>query len=116
MKPYHIRDYDLLVIGECLIEFSCDGDITLASEFTRDLGGADIVTAAAAARLGSPVLLVSSVARDPFHGMVRERLNAQGINTDHIVTSHGYNGLYFTSTRRHHVEDSLTVFCRCSSE
>jgi 2-dehydro-3-deoxygluconokinase len=31
--------------------------------------------------------------------MIRERLQAQGINIDHVITSQGYNGIYFTSTR-----------------
>ncbi len=99
MKPIHIRDYDLLVIGECFIEFRCDGDICLNNSYNKDIGGADIVTAATAARLGSGVSFVSSVARDPFHSMIRERLLSQGINIDHVITSHGYNGIYFASTR-----------------
>lgn len=99
MKPIHIRDYDLLVIGECFIEFRCDGDICLNDSYSKDIGGADIVTAATAARLGSGVSFVSSVARDPFHSMIRERLLSQGINIDHVITSQGYNGIYFASTR-----------------
>lgn len=99
MKPVHIRDYDLLVIGECYIEFRCDGDICLCNSYDKDIGGADIVTAATAARLGSGVSLVSAVARDPFHSLIRERLLAQGINIDHLVTCQGYNGIYFTSSR-----------------
>ncbi len=99
MKPIHIRDYDLLVIGECFIEFRCDGDICLNDSYKKDIGGADIVTAATAARLGSGVSFLSSVARDPFHTMIRERLLSQGINIDHVITSQGYNGIYFASTR-----------------
>jgi 2-dehydro-3-deoxygluconokinase len=99
MKPVHIRDYDLLAIGECFIEFRCDGDLCLCNTFEKDIGGADIFVAATAARLGSGVSLVSSIARDPFHAMIRERLLAQGINIDHVITSQGYNGIYFTSSR-----------------
>ncbi|MDO5575677.1 MAG: PfkB family carbohydrate kinase [Fibrobacter sp.] len=99
MKPIHIRDYDLLVIGECYMEFRCDGDICLCDTFEKDIGGADIAVAATAARLGSGVSLVSSIARDPFHSLIREQLLAQGINIDHVITSQGYNGLYFTSSR-----------------
>lgn len=99
MKPIQIRDYDLLVIGECFLEFRCDGDICLCDSFAKDIGGADMVVAAAAARLGSGVSLISAIARDPFHSLIRERLLAQGINIDHVVTSGGYNGIYFTSSR-----------------
>lgn len=99
MKPFQVRDYDILVIGECFVEFHCDGDICLSPSYEKDIGGADVVVGATAARLGSGVSMVSAVARDPFHGFIRERLAAQGINIDHIVTSQGYNGIYFTSNR-----------------
>jgi 2-dehydro-3-deoxygluconokinase len=99
MKQIQVRDYDILVIGECYVELHCDGDICLSPAFDKDIGGADVVVGAAAARLGSGVSMVSSIARDPFHGLIRERLTAQGMNIDHIITSHGYNGIYFTSSR-----------------
>jgi len=99
MKPTPIRDYDLLVIGECYVEFRCDGDISLSNSFEKDLGGADAVVAATASRLGSGVSFVSAIARDPFNGLIRERLLSQGINIDHVVTSGGYNGIYLASSR-----------------
>lgn len=99
MKPIHIRDYDVLVIGECFVEFRCEGDICLSTSYDKDIGGADTIVAATAARLGSGVSMVSAVARDPFHNLIRERLTAQGINIDHLITSQGYNGIYFTSPR-----------------
>jgi 2-dehydro-3-deoxygluconokinase len=99
MKPMHVRDYDLLVLGECFVEFRCDGDISLCDSFEKDIGGADAMVAASAARLGSGVTFVSAIARDPFHTMLRERLLAQGINIDHVITSSGFNGIYFASSR-----------------
>jgi 2-dehydro-3-deoxygluconokinase len=99
MKPIHARDYDLLVIGECFVEFRCDGDICVCDTYEKDVGGADVVVAATAARLGSGVSFISAIARDPFHGLIRERLLSQGINIDHVVTSQGYNGIYFASSR-----------------
>lgn len=107
MKQHQIPDYDILVIGECFIEFRCDGDICRTSTYEKDIGGADAVVAATAARLGSGVSMVSSIARDPFHGMIREQLSSQGINIDHIVTSHGYNGIYFTSSRSPELREYL---------
>ena len=99
MKPMQVRDYDVLVIGECYVEFRCEGDLCLCDSYEKDIGGADTVVAATAARLGSGVTFISAIARDPFHGMIRERLLAQGINIDHVITSQGYNGIYFSSTR-----------------
>lgn len=99
MIPQQVRDYDILIIGESFIEFYCDGDIALSETFTKDIGGADIYVAVTAARQGSGVSFVSTVARDPFHAFIRERLVSEGINIDHLITCEGYNGLYFLSSR-----------------
>ncbi|MDD5674808.1 MAG: sugar kinase [Chitinivibrionales bacterium] len=107
MKPLSVRDFDLLVIGETFVEFRCEGDITATDHFARSIGGADIVVAAAAARLGSLVSMVSAVARDPFHNFIREELLAQGVNIDHVVTSSGYNGIYFCTARQPAARDYL---------
>lgn len=107
MTPQHIQDYDLLVIGESYIELQCDGDIVLAESYNKDIGGADIYVAATAAKQGSGVCLISSIARDPFHNLIRERLLAQGINIDHVITCEGYNGIYFLSPRYINERDYL---------
>jgi 2-dehydro-3-deoxygluconokinase len=108
-----IRDWDLLVIGELFVEFSCEGDVAVSPDFRKDIGGADIYTAACAARLGSGVSLISAVSRDPFHGLIRERLLSHGINIDHVITCDGYNGIYFISNR--HQEDREYLFHRPGS-
>ncbi|MDR2577637.1 MAG: PfkB family carbohydrate kinase, partial [Chitinispirillales bacterium] len=99
MKTAHNKEYDLLVIGENFVEFSCDDDVAKSDSFRKDIGGADVVVAAAAARLGSRVRFISAVARDPFHSLIRERLAAQDIDISHVVTCQGYNGVYFTSNQ-----------------
>ncbi len=99
MKPAYVRDFDLLVIGETFVEMRCDGDIALADRYRKSIGGADIITAVAAARLGSAVSLVSAIACDPFHSFAREALVGQGINIDHTITCQGYNGVYLTNPR-----------------
>jgi 2-dehydro-3-deoxygluconokinase len=98
-KASHLRDYDLLVVGEAYVEMRCDGDIAITETYSKDIGGADVYVAASAARLGSNVAFLSSIGRDPFHGLIRQRLADEGINTDNIVTSEGYNGMYFISAR-----------------
>ncbi|MBD3421173.1 MAG: hypothetical protein GF398_13740 [Chitinivibrionales bacterium] len=99
MKPIHYRDFDILIIGEIFVEFASNRSIAHAHEFSKDAGGADVYVASAAARLGSSVAMLSSIARDPFHSFLREQLLAQGINIDHVNTTQGYNGIYFTSSR-----------------
>jgi 2-dehydro-3-deoxygluconokinase len=113
MKPRHIPDFDLLVVGETFVEFHCKGDIAVADSFDKDVGGTDITVAATAARLGSAVSYVSAIGRDPFHTFVRERLLAEGINIDHVVTAQGYNGIYFCSER--HPEEREYLYHRPGS-
>lgn len=99
MTPMHIHDFDLLVLDEVFIEFQTDGDISLSDSFQKDIGGSGIYVATTASKLGSGVSFISSIARDPFHTFIRERLLAQGINIDHVTTCDGYNGIYFLSSR-----------------
>ncbi len=113
MKTPHVTDFDLLVVGETYLEFRCKGDVSVADSYERDIGGADLVVASTAARLGSSVGLISAIARDPFHAFMRERLLAQGINTDHVVTVQGYNGIYFCSER--HSQEREYLFHRPGS-
>ncbi|MBN1761372.1 MAG: hypothetical protein JW863_23820, partial [Chitinispirillaceae bacterium] len=60
MKPFQVRDYDILVIGETFVEFHCEGDVALSPSYQKDIGGADVVVGATAARLGSGVSMVSA--------------------------------------------------------
>jgi len=111
--PKAVTDFDLLVIGEVYVEFRCKGDIAVADGYEKDIGGADVAVAATAARLGSATALVSAIGRDPFHGFIRDRLTAEGINADHVITSQGYNGVYFCSER--HADEREYLFHRPGS-
>jgi 2-dehydro-3-deoxygluconokinase len=110
MSNVHIPDFDLLVLGEPYVEFRCKGEIDVADTYDRDIGGADMIAAVTAARLGSAVTVISAVGRDPFHAFIRERLLAHGINIDHVITAQGYNGIYFSSER--HVQEREYLFHR----
>jgi 2-dehydro-3-deoxygluconokinase len=98
MKPVNFRDHDILVVGETFVEFRCDRDIAVTDSYQKSVGGSDIYTAVTAARLGSAVCLVSAIAHDPFHHMVRDQLLSFGVNIDHVITCKGYNGIYFASS------------------
>lgn len=89
------RDFDLLVLGELFMELHSPEAIADASAFTQRMGGSDIYTAVAAARQGAKTGLISSIARDPFAKRIREQLAEESINTDYVISSSGYNGLYF---------------------
>lgn len=106
-QQFNLRDYDLLVIGETFVEFRSSGDIAINDTYSKDVGGADCMVAATAARLGSPVSYLSAIARDPFHSFLRERLLALGINIDHVITASGYNGIYFCNARSQQAREYL---------
>jgi 2-dehydro-3-deoxygluconokinase len=110
MSPARVPDFDLLVIGEPYVEFRCKGEIDVADAYEKDVGGTDMVVAAAAASLGSAVAVVSAVGRDPFHSFIRDRLVAKGINIDHVITAQGYNGIYMCSER--HPQEREYLFHR----
>jgi 2-dehydro-3-deoxygluconokinase len=94
-------------VGESFVEFRSEGDICIADAYEKDIGGADLVVAVAAARLGSSVSLISAVASDPFHALIRERLISHCVNIDHVITCQGFNGIYFTSPRAFEAREYL---------
>lgn len=96
---YNFKDYDVLVLGETFIEFSCDEDIVRSDCYHKDIGGADVYTAVSAARQGASVAMISAVAVDPFHSLIRDRLLKEGVNIDNVINCEGYNGIYFMSSR-----------------
>jgi len=100
MISVHNKEYDLLVVGETMVELTCESDVVSSGSFKKDVGGADVVVAAAAARLGSKVRLISAIAHDQFHSFIRERLTAQKIDISLVTTcQQSYNGIYFTSEK-----------------
>jgi 2-dehydro-3-deoxygluconokinase len=100
MISVHDKEFDLIVIGESMVELMCEGDVVNSGSFKMDIGGADLVVAATAARLGSRVQLISAIAHDQFHNFIRERLTAQKIDISLVTTcQESYNGLYITSTK-----------------
>jgi 2-dehydro-3-deoxygluconokinase len=107
MKPVAVRDFDLLVLGETFVEFRTDGDVAYCDSYAKDVGGADVYVAATATRLGSAVSLVTAIGRDPFQSMIRDSLLSQGVNIDNAITSDGFNGVYFTSSRQPQAREYL---------
>ncbi len=93
--PFFVREHDLTVLGELFVEFSTDGAINQSESFHQNIGGGETYTAITASRLGSKVRYISTMGRDPFHSHIREKLHDEKINTDHLISTTGYNGIYF---------------------
>ena len=74
--------YDIVTLGELLIDFIPDGGHRPA--FTRNPGGAPANLLAAAAKLGANTALIGCVGEDSFGHFLISAVAEQGICTDHI--------------------------------
>ncbi|MGM0444275.1 MAG: sugar kinase [Fibrobacterota bacterium] len=93
-KPAYLREFDLTVLGEVFVEFLCEGiPLSRAETFERSIGGDAVYTAVTAARHNSRIQLISAVARDPYHTLIRSTLRDEGINTDLLRSVMGFNGI-----------------------
>jgi len=88
---------DLISLGECMVEFHCDGSISKAQHFHKSYGGDTINTAVAAARLGSVTGFISKFGDDPFLPFLREEIAREGVDLKLCPTVPGFNGLYLIS-------------------
>lgn len=123
--------FDLLSIGECLVEFSRHS----SSEFRPAFAGDMVNTLFYAARLGLRTGFISAVGDDLFTEMIVNGIQAEGIDVTHTLRLPGRrNGLYFieldeagnhhfhywrndsaaTETLLHYSTDRLAQFIRCS--
>ena len=64
--------FDIISIGESLIELSSDKSLTYAECLTKFYGGDTLCTAVAAARLGSKVGYITRVGNDHFKDFLLE--------------------------------------------
>lgn len=87
--------FDIISIGESLIELSSDKSLTYAECLTKFYGGDTLCTAVAAARLGSKVGYITRVGNDHFKDFLLESWQLEGLDISQIKLVDGYNGLYF---------------------
>jgi 2-dehydro-3-deoxygluconokinase len=91
------RRFDLLSLGECMVELFADGPLGTAPALRRAFGGDVLNTLVAAARLGGRCGFISRVADDPFGPALRQAWADEGIDVSHAPLSPGDNGVYFIS-------------------
>ncbi|MFY7863980.1 sugar kinase [Roseateles sp.] len=89
--------FDLLGIGECMVEFYSDAPLSTASSLTRAYGGDVLNSLVACARLGANCGFITQVGNDPFGDGLLKAWQAEGINCDHAPQIAGDNGMYFIS-------------------
>jgi 2-dehydro-3-deoxygluconokinase len=88
---------DIVSIGECMVEFFCEGPMAQAASLTKACGGDTLNLLVAAARLGSSTGYVTRVGDDPFGPFLLDRWRAEGIDTTCAPLVPGFNGVYFIS-------------------
>lgn len=84
-------DRDILVAGECLVDFIPDrpGPLSEVEGFTRRAGGAPANVAVRLAQLGSVPLLWTRLGDDPFGDALAETLSDHGLPGEFIVRDDG---------------------------
>ena len=87
--------YDVVVLGEVLVELSSPHPLSEARDFKLSFSGDALNAAAAAAHAGASVGLVTHVADDELGDALVNRVAELGIATDLIRRVPGQHGVYF---------------------
>jgi 2-dehydro-3-deoxygluconokinase len=89
--------FDLIGIGECMVEFHATAPLAQATQFHKSYGGDVLNALVAAARAGSRSAFVSRVGDDPFGPGLLAAWREEGVDTSHAPLVPGENGVYFIS-------------------
>lgn len=89
--------YDLVGVGEGMVELWADEPLGEASCLRRAYGGDVLNALVTASRLGSRTSFVTRVGDDPFGPALLRAWQAEGIDTTHATLTSGTNGVYFVS-------------------
>jgi len=82
-----------LLLGEALVDLMCErpvASLAQAPSFVPHLGGSAANVAVTAARLGAPVILAGAVGADAWGDWARSRLEAEGVDTELLLTRRGH--------------------------
>ena len=89
--------FDLIGLGECMVELSATEPLALARSLRKSYGGDVMNTLVHAARLGSRTGFISRVGDDPFGAGLLEAWQGEGIDVSQAPLVTGLNGVYFIS-------------------
>ncbi len=83
------QQYDIVAIGECLVDFVCtqaDGKLYMEG----NPGGAPMNVLAMAAKFGFSTAMVSKVGHDRFGNFLNEHIKAANVNAEYVLQSENY--------------------------
>lgn len=89
--------FDLITIGESLIEFSTNQKLKDAECLHKYYGGDSLVVAIAAKRLNSAVGYITCLGDDAFKEYLLSSWEKEGLDTTHVKIVNEKNGLYMVS-------------------
>lgn len=89
--------FDLITIGESLVEFSTNQKLKDAECLHKYYGGDSLVVAVAAKRLKSNVGLITCIGDDPFKDFMISCWEKEGLDLKHVKVVNEKNGLYMVS-------------------
>ncbi len=102
--------FDLITIGESLIEFSTNQKLKDAECLHKYYGGDSLVVAIAAKRLNSNVGFITCLGDDPFKDFLLSSWEKEGLDTRHVKIVDAKNGIYMVS--RTAVHDKEFIYFR----
>lgn len=89
--------FDLITIGESLVEFSTNQKLKDAECLHKYYGGDSLVVAVAAKRLKSNVGFITCIGDDPFKDFMISSWGKEGLDLKHVKVVNEKNGLYMVS-------------------
>lgn len=89
--------FDIITIGESLIEFSTNQKLKDAECLHKYYGGDSLVVAVAAKRLGSSVGFITCLGNDAFKDYMLSSWEKEGLDLKHVKIVDEKNGLYMVS-------------------
>lgn len=91
------KNFDIITIGESLIEFSTTQKLKEAECLHKYYGGDSLVVAVAAKRLGSKVGFITCLGNDAFKEYMLSSWENEGLDISHVKIVDEKNGLYMVS-------------------
>ncbi len=96
-KKLGFMNFDLLGLGECMVELFADQPLGVASRLEKRFGGDVLNSLVTASRLGLKTGFITKVGDDPFGQSLLHAWKLEGIDTGYAPLVQGENGVYFIS-------------------
>lgn len=98
-------EFDLITIGESLIELSTNQRLGDSEYLQKYYGGDSLVVALAAKRLKSNVGFITCIGDDPFKNYMLDSWNNEGLDTRYVRVVNDKNGVYMVSRTQEHCKE-----------